>query len=265
MCAGGTCSGSTPVSCDDHNACTTDSICTTTTGCTHTPVDCDDHDDSTRDWCDAVLGCQYRSPTPLTVANIVAILGELNDPCVQTDPIACIFNQYNCSALTAVSRHKLSVGKLLSPAGQQTLSMRGEATFATPVTIDPDSTGVNVVVADATQHARIVQATVPAGASDLTRRGWTSKTSSTFKQWTYADKSGAPIGGITKIKIKLAIPTGLVKIGITGRGHYQVLDLNNPLRAIVNLDPTAATGSCGELRFTSPSLCRPKSSGVTCK
>jgi len=261
----GTCQNSQAVSCDDSNACTTDSACSVITGCTYAEVDCDDSNPSTRDWCNATLGCQHRSAAPLAVSDIIAIVSDVMDPCLSATPEACMLKAYACNSLAAVTRHKLSLGKLLSPV--QSLSLRGQTTFSTPVDIDPLANGIRVIVADALTREPVLRATLPSGAlSPTTRRGWSFNGSSTVPQWTYADKSGAPVGGITKVKLRLTASTGLVKIGITGKGHYQPANLSHALTAVLDFDPSAlSTRFCSQLSFPTPGACRSKATGISCK
>ena len=60
VCAAATCSAQVPVSCDDGDACTSDS-CDPSAGCRHSAgaLDCDDHDACTEDGCDPVKGCTH--------------------------------------------------------------------------------------------------------------------------------------------------------------------------------------------------------------
>lgn len=58
VCVAGFCVGSSPVSCDDSNACTTDA-CDPQTGCRHEPIDCADASPCTLDTCDPALGCRH--------------------------------------------------------------------------------------------------------------------------------------------------------------------------------------------------------------
>jgi uncharacterized protein DUF11/slime mold repeat-containing protein len=56
------CVPGTPVSCDDGDACTTDS-CERTTGCGHLPISCDDGEVCTNDACDPLVGCVHTNST----------------------------------------------------------------------------------------------------------------------------------------------------------------------------------------------------------
>ncbi len=59
-CAGGSCVGGAPPSCDDANACTDDS-CNPATGCVHAPVSCDDGNGCTDDSCNPATGCVHTN------------------------------------------------------------------------------------------------------------------------------------------------------------------------------------------------------------
>ena len=85
MCQGGT----TPVNCDDQDACTADS-CEIATGCKHVARNCDDGDPCTVDGCDAVSGaCTYK---PYLCGD-----GDLctTDTCVAGQ--GCVFAPKDCS------------------------------------------------------------------------------------------------------------------------------------------------------------------------
>ena len=57
-CNGGYCNGGAQVSCDDANACTTDS-CNPASGCAHAVISCDDGNPCTTDSCNPAYGCTY--------------------------------------------------------------------------------------------------------------------------------------------------------------------------------------------------------------
>ena len=85
MCQGGT----TPVDCNDNNACTADS-CVTAEGCRHVMRSCDDGDACTVDDCDAATGsCTYK---PYLCGD-----GDLctTDACVPGQ--GCVFTPKDCS------------------------------------------------------------------------------------------------------------------------------------------------------------------------
>ena len=77
----------TPITCDDKNACTDDS-CNPATGCVYTPITCDDSNPCTADSCNPATGCVY---TPITCDDKNACTEDSCDPatgCVYT-PIVC--------------------------------------------------------------------------------------------------------------------------------------------------------------------------------
>jgi hypothetical protein len=82
----------TPVSCDDGDACTTDSCDTTTGGCLNVPIVCDDEDVCTTDSCDPITGsCQFSSPKSCDDNNSCTL--DVCDPirdCLHTpDDLVC--------------------------------------------------------------------------------------------------------------------------------------------------------------------------------
>jgi hypothetical protein len=60
------------ISCDDGNACTTDS-CDPATGCVNTAISCDDNNTCTADSCDPATGCTY---TPLADETTCTVNGQ---------------------------------------------------------------------------------------------------------------------------------------------------------------------------------------------
>ena len=70
---------STQVSCDDNNVCTTD-ICTPAAGCQNVPISCDDGDSCTVDTCDPVDGCfnDDQCPDCTNAAPTVAVIWPPN-------------------------------------------------------------------------------------------------------------------------------------------------------------------------------------------
>ena len=77
----------TPITCDDKNACTDDS-CNPATGCVYTPITCDDSNPCTADSCDPAKGCVF---TPIVCDDKDACTEDSCDPvkgCVFT-PIVC--------------------------------------------------------------------------------------------------------------------------------------------------------------------------------
>jgi hypothetical protein len=66
--------------------------------------------------------------------------------------------------------------------------------------------------------------------------------------WTYRDKTGTPLNGITELSIK-DLGDGNVRVKVTGKhGTYDPLTADMPLHAVVDLgDATdVAAGLCGQ-------------------
>jgi hypothetical protein len=77
-------------------------------------------------------------------------------------------------------------------------------------------------------------------------RGWSANASGST--WTYRDKTGTPLNGITKLSIK-DLGDGNVRVKVTGKhGIYDPLTADTPLHAVVDLgDATdAAAALCGQ-------------------
>jgi hypothetical protein len=75
-------------------------------------------------------------------------------------------------------------------------------------------------------------------------------------KWTFLDKTGAPVIGITKMSIQdinAKTPNG-VKFKVTGKdGTYPVVPADVPIKATAVLGAAASStaGECGETLFTS--------------
>ena len=67
----------TPITCNDNNACTTDT-CDPATGCVYTPITCDDSDACTTDTCEPVTGCVFTPDLTDTDGDGVV---DCNDQC----------------------------------------------------------------------------------------------------------------------------------------------------------------------------------------
>jgi hypothetical protein len=64
-CASGTCTGGTPLVCDDNDVCNGLETCTPFVGCQPgTPLDCSDGNSCTDDPCDPIAGCSQHNPLP---------------------------------------------------------------------------------------------------------------------------------------------------------------------------------------------------------
>jgi hypothetical protein len=163
-----------------------------------------------------------------------------------------------CPAGTTIANAKLALGKLDTPAGDDTLSFKGELTVPTAPAIDPVATGVRLLLED--DAGTVVDAVIPGGAfDDDSDTGWKAK-NGTFKYKNGADG----IRGITKITVKVSkkVP-GLVRFVVKGKGGSYAVDPASPapLRATVAFDVGA--GQCGD---AAPAcVAKPKAGKVQCK
>jgi hypothetical protein len=155
-----------------------------------------------------------------------------------------------CTRAVAVSKPKLTIGKLTTPPGDDKLALKGGMMLPLPFVpaLDPAGGGVRVLI----DHAagRLLDAAIPGGVFDRTSKvGW--KTSKAGTAWTYSNPSG--ILGVRKVIVKLVPRTpGLVKFAVAGKdGSYAVRREELPLRATLVLDADA--GQCGEATFPGPS------------
>lgn len=126
-CINGTCNAQ-PISCNDNNACSTDSCNTATGSCQYTPVNCDDNNACTHDLCDPITGCFHQAVNATFECNdnnvctddvCVPASGCANNnvTCVDTDPctdnecnsvLGCQYPPTDCSSLlsTTVDQQK---------------------------------------------------------------------------------------------------------------------------------------------------------------
>ena len=175
-----------------------------------------------------------------------------------------------CDAGSAVSKANLTLRKLDTPPGDDTLRFKGELVVPHPFVpaLDPISAGVAVVIEDAA-GARPLDATIPGGAYDpVTQVGWKAARSGT--SWKYVDKSALPPGGITTLMVKdmAKKQPGLLRVTVTGkRSVYPIDTASLPLTGVLILDPpTAATGQCGVATFTGPTQrCTSDGRSVKCR
>jgi hypothetical protein len=146
-----------------------------------------------------------------------------------------------CNSPAAVEKAKVVVGKLKTPAGDDTLTFTGEMT-GVPMApaLDPLTKGVHVRIADAS--GVVLDAHVPGGAAVPHGTGWKVKKTT----WTY--KGDGSIGGITKVVVKEVAKTpGLVKFVVKGKnGSYPASVDHLPLDATFVLDPA---GQCSTAAF----------------
>jgi hypothetical protein len=140
-----------------------------------------------------------------------------------------------------IAKGALKLGKLGTPPGDDTLSLKGTMTISGA--IDPQMDGIHLLV---TQGATtVLDATVPGGVFDKgTGIGWTAK-KGTFK---YRNAAGGFLG-IVKITIKTSGgDPAAVSFSVTGKaGSYATDPTDVPLRATLLVG--AGAGQCGETAF----------------
>jgi hypothetical protein len=157
-----------------------------------------------------------------------------------------------CTGPVAVAKPSLKLGKLDTPPGDDTLTLKGELGAAG----DPIANGVRILIDDGA--GRVLDARIPGGAFDRdTKVGW--KVNQAGTAWTYQNPTS--VLGITKVTLKGSVRTpGLLKVAVVGKaGSYPVAPGNLPLRYTIVLDP-----QCGEASFAG---CVVNRSGktLTCK
>lgn len=154
-----------------------------------------------------------------------------------------------CTGGPAIAHAKLTIARLRTPAGDDTIGFSGDVTLAFPFApaLDPVAKGVRVLVADG--GGVRLDVPIPAGAyMRAAKSGW--KVNRAGDTWTFRRKAG--IQGVTQVTLKAIRRTpGLVRFAVVGKkGSFGVDPQRLPLAATLVLDaPNAATGQCGEARF----------------
>jgi hypothetical protein len=148
----------------------------------------------------------------------------------------------------------LKIGRLTTPAGDDSLSLKAEATLPSSPAIDPVTTGLRIRLTGGS--GSVAEVMLPGGAYDrATRIGWTQNGAGT--QWKYKNAT-CPVAGIVAAKVKRIPATGLVRFSVSGKGGaYPVAPGDLPLQASLLLDPA---GECGAATLTG---CSFSSTGAT--
>jgi hypothetical protein len=193
------------------------------------------------------------------VTDVVAICRERDGDgvCDADDP---------CTAgVPLVAGTKLVFGKLAPPAGDETLTFKGELQLPAPITpaLDPVGTGARVVVEGAA--GTVVDVTIPSGAfSRALGAGWKVNRAGTV--WTFRSATG--VLGIRRVVLKTAASSpGLVRFVVVGKqGRWAVDGATLPTRATLVLDaPVARGGQCGEGVFVGACAVNARGTTVRCR
>lgn len=168
------------------------------------------------------------TPTPTPAPECVA-------PCVCLDP-------------AQIMTSKLTVGHLGPPAGDETLTFKGTAAISAAPPFDPVSSGIRLVLQDAS-GATIADVTLPPGAYDaVTRAGW----SATSTTWRFRNRgAAAATGGVHKVTLK-RLPAGQLAFRVSARaGSFPVTAGSLPLRAwLVVAAPLDASDRCALISYS---------------
>jgi hypothetical protein len=165
------------------------------------------------------------------------------------------------SACGAADKVRLAVANI-GLAGQGKLGLSGQFTLPAGVTLDPVTTGVEVILGDVPVPA--VDVTIPGGAYNTsTGVGWL--VSRRGDRWTYLDRTAAPPGGIYKVQLHaLVSPPGLVRFAVWGRGGtYAATTAVSPGVVL----PGGSAG-CYAAVFPGPApapICRLRSTTLRCR
>jgi hypothetical protein len=155
-----------------------------------------------------------------------------------------------CTTGTGVFRGKLRITKNLEPAGTQKFSVKGEIDLG-PLApaLDPSATGISVTIGGF-NSLPLMTISIPDGvAPDKETPGWI--VGKNGDKWTYKDRDGILVPGITKAMVQHKPSKGLryYKFSISGRdGDFQVDPMLVPLMFEIVLDSGNAS-QCGVIRF----------------
>ncbi len=143
-----------------------------------------------------------------------------------------------------IAQPKLTIGKLNTPPGDDTLSFQGTLTLRSPVSpaLNPLANGVRLLIDDTA--GMVLDVTVPGGT------GWTVNRSG--KKWAYRSKSPRPPGGIYKVVIqdKSAVTSGLVRFAVSGKAASSAV-ASAELPVTARMIIAASGGQCGDANFPS--------------
>ncbi|MFI5365208.1 MAG: hypothetical protein ACHQ4J_06255, partial [Candidatus Binatia bacterium] len=168
------------------------------------------------------------------------------------------------SQCVSVTQPTLTIGKLQTPEGDDTLTFAGRLTIPFPFNpaINPLANGLEIVIDDTA--GTVLDATIPGGAfSNPPDKGW--KVNGLGTKWTYSDLSTSRIGGISQVVIqnKSASTPGLVTFTVKGKkGSYGVASTALPVTAHIRFAPSGQ--ECGDAAFSSCTFNNPGST-LKCK
>ena len=169
------------------------------------------------------------------------------------------FSEYVLDAATCATfeKPKLTLGKILAPAGDDTLAFAGALPApATPP--DPDLHGLAILLSDGGGVVR--EETLPAGAYDkATKTGW--KVNKKRTKWTWAHPKDGAVGGF----VKAVVARKKTTLAIALKAQNGAYAATAPVAIAVTL-PT--NGECARTDFTGTQQgCALKSKGkkIVCK
>lgn len=155
-----------------------------------------------------------------------------------------------CSNPSSVASARLSLTKLLAPAGDDQLTLTGNVAVTASPPIDPVTSGLQLNLTDA---AGVVLAdlTAAAGAKWKANRAGTA--------WTYRDPLAS--SGIRDVRVRAVKPTGTLRVTVKARGlALGAAPAGTPPVASIAFGASAAPGQCGITAFAA---CKTTPNGAT--
>jgi cysteine-rich repeat protein len=195
---------------------------------------CDDGNTMSGDGCDSTCRLETATVTP---SNVPAPTRTPTGSPTPTGTAAA-------TGCGPIARPMLTIGKLKTPLGDDTLRFQGTLTLGTPPSpaLNPLANGIRLQI-DA--GGTLVDTTIPGGP------GWTANGSGT--KWMYRSKNPTAPAGIYKVVIRdrSAVTPGVVKFSVHGKaGSFPVASGDLPVAARLIIAPSAG-GQCGDASFAS--------------
>jgi hypothetical protein len=182
-----------------------------------------------------------------------------------SDPANALSQPVACTAGGAIAKPMLKVSKNADPAGDETLSIRGEWQVATLTpAINPMTDGFNFKVVGP-DGGRLFDRRIPPGTPAAKgAAGWVVNGKGT--RWTYKDTTGST-GGINKVTVtdSTSKTPGLYKFNVTAKkAAFQVATNEAPVQLFVVLGGAsqASAGQCATIAFNDANGSKPACSFV---
>jgi len=194
--------------------------------------------------------CFYHHCADISIQNEVVVCGDgeiqTGEQCDDGNTLSNDGCDSQCSLeCGTIAQSRLTLGRLDTSPGDDTLSFQGMLTLPSPVSpmLDPLTNGIRLVI-DGLAGTELDLA-LPPGSS-----GWSVNGART--RWAYRNTSAAPPAGIQKMVIydKSTVTPGLVRYVVRGKAQSAEISATDlPLTARMIISPTGR--QCGDASFAS--------------